>query len=134
MVSKLTCAALHGIEAVPVHVEVDIGPGLPGTVFVGLPNAALRESRDRIRAAVRNARFKYPDRKVLVNLAPGDLRKEGPSFDLAIALGTLAALGKLLSKASRTSETLTSGFSSFRTRSRRCSSARSWSSRSSRST
>lgn len=91
MVSKLSSAALHGIEAVPVQVEVDIGPGLPGTLFVGLPNASLRESRDRIRAAIRNAKFRYPDRKVLVNLAPGDLRKEGPSFDLAIALAILQA-------------------------------------------
>lgn len=89
MVSRLRSAALVGIEVQPVDVEVDLGPGLPATVFVGLPNAALRESRERIRAAVRNAKFRYPDRKVLVNLAPADLRKEGPSFDLAIALAIL---------------------------------------------
>jgi len=95
MVFKLRSAALVGIGALPVDIEVDIGPGLPATILVGLPNASLRESRDRIRAAIRNSGFRYPDRKIVVNLAPGDLPKEGPSFELAIAVAVLAASGQL---------------------------------------
>jgi len=94
LIARWNSLAVSGIRALAVVVEVDIGPGLPGTRFVGLPNASLRESRDRIRSAIRNAGFRYPDRRVLVNLAPADLRKEGPSFDLAIALGVLAATGQ----------------------------------------
>ena len=95
MIARWHSLAISGIEALSVVVEVDIGPGLPGTRFVGLPNTALRESRDRIRSAIRNCGFRYPDRRVLVNLAPADLRKEGPSFDLAIALGVLLASRQL---------------------------------------
>jgi magnesium chelatase family protein len=95
MVSKLRSAALIGAGSAPVEVEVDIGPGLPGTVLVGLPSTSLRESRDRIRSAIRNSGFHYPDRKVIVNLAPAALRKEGPAFDLPIALAILHAAGQL---------------------------------------
>jgi magnesium chelatase family protein len=95
MVSKLRSAARVGAASVSVEVEVDLAPGLPGTILVGLPNAALRESRDRIRSAIRNSGFRYPDRKIIVNLAPADLRKEGPCFDLPIALAILEASNQL---------------------------------------
>jgi magnesium chelatase family protein len=87
--------ALIGVDAEPVHVEVDIGGGLPSFTIVGLPDAAVRESRERVRSAVRNSGFKYPDHRITVNLAPADIRKAGPGFDLAIAAALLAATGQL---------------------------------------
>jgi magnesium chelatase family protein len=84
---------LVGIDAVPVEVEVDISAGLPGFSVVGLPDAAVQESRERVRVAVSNSGFKFPTRKVIVNLAPADLRKEGPAFDLPIALAVLSGSG-----------------------------------------
>jgi len=95
MVAKLRSAARIGATAIAVEIEVDIAPGLPGTIVVGLPSPALRESRDRIRSAIRNSGFRYPDRKIVVNLAPADLRKEGPAFDLPVALAILGASGQL---------------------------------------
>jgi len=87
--------ALVGIEAIPVRVEVDLSTGaLPGLVLVGLPDAAVRESRERIVAALRNQGLRFPDRKITVNLAPADLRKEGVGFDLPIAVGVLVASGQ----------------------------------------
>ena len=83
--------ALRGIEAVAVRVEVDIGPGLPGLQMVGLADAAVQESRERVRAALRNSGLRMPLNRVVVSLAPADLRKEGPAFDLPIALGLLLA-------------------------------------------
>lgn len=80
-----------GLEAVKVAVEVDLSGGLPGMTVVGLPDAAVQESKERVRAAIKNAGFAFPLRRVVINLAPADLRKEGPSFDLPIALGILAA-------------------------------------------
>ncbi|NJK99644.1 MAG: YifB family Mg chelatase-like AAA ATPase [Spirulinaceae cyanobacterium SM2_1_0] len=91
MLARVWSAALVGIDAVKVGVEVDVAGGLPQTVIVGLPDAAVQESRERVRAAIKNAGFAVPMRKVVVNLTPADLRKEGPSFDLPIAIGTLAA-------------------------------------------
>jgi magnesium chelatase family protein len=87
--------ALVGVGAEPVYVEVDIGGGLPSFTIVGLPDAAVRESRERVRSALRNSGFRYPDSRVTVNLAPADLRKAGPGFDLAIAAALLAAMGQL---------------------------------------
>ena len=83
-------AALRGVEAALVRVEVDVSPGLPNFTTVGLPDSAVRESRERVKAAIRNAQFSYPtDKRVTVNLSPADVRKEGTSFDLPIALGLL---------------------------------------------
>jgi magnesium chelatase family protein len=93
MLASLRTAALFGIEAVPVHVEVDVSFGLPIFTMVGLPDASVRESRDRVRAAIRNSGFDFPGCRVTVNLAPADVRKVGSSFDLPIALGILAASG-----------------------------------------
>src|SRR5919109_4431346 len=87
--------ALVGVGAEPVYVEVDIGGGLPSFAIVGLPDAAVRESRERVRSALRNSGFRYPDSRITVNLAPADLRKAGPGFDLAIAAAILAATGQL---------------------------------------
>jgi magnesium chelatase family protein len=86
-------AAVFGIEASIVHVEVDVALGLPGFQMVGLPDASVRESRDRVRSAIRNSGFDFPIRRVTVNLAPADIRKAGSAFDLPIALGVLAAGG-----------------------------------------
>jgi len=79
--------ALLGIQSPEVRVEVHIARGLPSLSIVGLPDAAMRESRDRVKAAISNAGFEFPRRRVVVNLAPADLPKEGARFDLAIALG-----------------------------------------------
>jgi magnesium chelatase family protein len=87
--------ALIGVAAEPVHVEVDIGAGLPSFTIVGLPDAAVRESRERVRSALVNSGFKYPQHRITANLAPADLRKAGPGFDLAIAAALLAASGQL---------------------------------------
>lgn len=80
-----------GIDAIQVGVEVDVSNGLPGMIIVGLPDMAVQESRERVRAALKNAGFAVPMRKILVNLTPADFRKEGPSFDLPISIGILAA-------------------------------------------
>jgi magnesium chelatase family protein len=95
MLARCNSAALVGLEARPVAVEVDIAPGLPGLLMVGLPDAAVQESRERVRAAVRNSGLRMPLTRVIVNLAPADLRKEGPAFDLPIALAVLAASDQL---------------------------------------
>lgn len=86
---------LFGIAAHEVHVEVDVGGGLPAFSLVGLPDTAVRESRERVRAAVSNSGFKFPLHRITASLAPADLRKAGPGFDLAIAAALLAALGEV---------------------------------------
>jgi magnesium chelatase family protein len=93
--AKVHSRAQCGLEAVPVSVEAYVGGGLPGFSVVGLPETAVRESRDRVRAALATCGFKFPDGKVIVNLAPADLPKEGGRFDLPIALGVLVASGQL---------------------------------------
>ena len=84
-----------GVSAPPVRVEVHLSGGLPQTHIVGLPEAAVRESRDRVRAAILCAQFEFPARRITVNLAPADLPKDGGRFDLPIALGILAASGQI---------------------------------------
>jgi len=93
MLACLRTAAVFGVEACPVQVEVDVSFGLPGFTMVGLPDASVRESRDRVRSAIRNSGFEFPPHRITVNLAPADVRKAGASFDLPIALGVLAAQG-----------------------------------------
>jgi magnesium chelatase family protein len=92
MLFKIPSASLAGVEARPVEVEVDVSPGFPGFITVGLPDAAVRESKERVRAALKNCGYELLPRKVTVNLAPADRRKEGSSYDLPIALGLLAFL------------------------------------------
>ena len=87
--------AQNGLAADLVTVEVHLAPGLPGLSIVGLPEAAVRESRDRVKAAITTCGYKFPNRKITVNLAPADLPKEGGRFDLPIALGVLAASGQI---------------------------------------
>ncbi|MCC6562449.1 MAG: YifB family Mg chelatase-like AAA ATPase, partial [Xanthomonadales bacterium] len=87
--------AALGVEAPRVNIEVHLSGGLPGTNIVGLPEAAVRESRDRVRSALLNASFDWPQRRITINLSPADLPKEGARFDLAIALGILAASGQV---------------------------------------
>jgi magnesium chelatase family protein len=93
MLARLESAAVLGVEAFPVHVEVDVGLGLPFFRMVGLPDASVRESRDRVRAAIRNSGYDFPAHRITINLAPADVRKAGSAFDLPIALGILAAEG-----------------------------------------
>src|SRR5262249_33872039 len=91
MLARVRSGALRGIEAIVVDVEVDVASGLPHTTTVGLPDGAVREAADRIRAALRNSGFEHPQRRVTVNLAPAGGRREGPHYALPIALGILAA-------------------------------------------
>jgi magnesium chelatase family protein len=91
MLAKVCSAAVNGIEAYPVEVEVNAGWGDTIVVIVGLPDAAVKESRDRVSTAITNSAFKFPMGRTTINLAPADVKKEGPSFDLPIAIGMLAA-------------------------------------------
>src|SRR5699024_7478326 len=90
-----------GLDALPVTVEVDLSGGLPALTIVGLPETAVKESKDRVRAAINNSGYSFPDRRLTVNLAPADLPNEGGRFGLAIALGILAASGQIPAEALR---------------------------------
>ena len=92
MVSRVLSCTVNGLTAVPVHVELDITSGFPGLTIVGMGDTAIRESRERVVAALRNSGYELPPSRITVNLAPADLRKEGSRFDLPIALGILATL------------------------------------------
>jgi magnesium chelatase family protein len=92
MLSRVCSAAVHGIDGYPVTVEVDFRPGLPAFSIVGLPDASIRESRERVIAALKNSGYSFAAQRITVNLAPADIKKEGPAFDLAIAIGILAAV------------------------------------------
>ena len=100
MLASLRSAAVLGVDALPVVVEVDVSYGLPIFTMVGLPDTSVRESRDRVRTAIRNSGFEFPSHRVTVNLAPADVRKAGASFDLPIALGILAATGVIAGRQS----------------------------------
>ncbi|MCS7221203.1 MAG: YifB family Mg chelatase-like AAA ATPase [Anaerolineae bacterium] len=91
MLARVTSCAVVGLEGALVQVEVDISSGLPGLTIVGLPDAAVKESSERVRSAIRNSGFRWPNQRITVNLAPADLRKEGPAYDLPIAVGVLIA-------------------------------------------
>ncbi|MDE2802128.1 MAG: YifB family Mg chelatase-like AAA ATPase [Chloroflexota bacterium] len=95
MLAKVYTCAVLGLEGRIIEVEVDISPGLPSVTVVGLGDKAVQESRERVRAAVRNCGCDFPLRRVTVNLAPADLRKEGPAYDLAIAVGVLLSTGQV---------------------------------------
>ncbi len=107
MLARVFSACLTGVEAALVRVEVDVSQGLPTFATVGLPDPVVRESRERVRTAIRNSGFTFPLERVTVNLAPADVRKEGVSFDLPIALGLLAATGAV--KADRLARLLVVG-------------------------
>jgi len=95
MLSKLYSASTFGTEAYLLEIEVDVAQGLPAVSVVGLPDAAVKESRDRVKSAIKNCGYEYPTGRITVNLAPADIKKEGSSFDLAIALGILASSGQI---------------------------------------
>ena len=98
MLGIIKSAALLGIDAYVVEVEVDIAPGLPTFQTVGLPDAAVKESKDRVKSAISNSQFDFPIQRITVNLAPADTKKEGPSFDLPMAVGILVASEQLAQK------------------------------------
>ena len=95
MLAIVRSATINGVRGHPVDVEVFVGSGLPGFAIVGLPDASCREARDRVRAALQSSGHDWPQRKITVNLAPSDLKKSGPSLDLAIAIGILGAVDKI---------------------------------------
>src|SRR5262245_57801997 len=99
MLASLRSAVVFGVDACAVQVEVDVSFGLPSFTMVGLPDASVRESRDRVRSAIRNSGFEFPAHRITVNMAPADVRKAGSSFDLPIALGLLATSGKVTRRA-----------------------------------
>jgi magnesium chelatase family protein len=96
MLAKTYSCAVIGLEGYIVEVEVDISPGLPSFTVVGLPDTAVQESRERVRAAIRNSGYTFPARRITVNLAPAHLKKAGPAYDLPIAIGILISSGQLI--------------------------------------
>ena len=97
MLAKIQSSAVVGVDGLPVEVEVDISYGLPSFSTVGLPEGAVRESRERVKAAIKNSGYEFPNRRITVNLAPADVKKEGTGYDLPMALGILAAFETLRS-------------------------------------
>jgi len=93
MLARVSSATVIGIQAAPIAVEVDFAAGLPGCHIVGLPDAGVKEGRLRIRGALENCGYKLPSRRITVNLAPADLKKDGAAFDVPIAIGMLCAAG-----------------------------------------
>ncbi len=102
MLAKVTSCAVVGLEGAIVEVEVYISPGLPSFTIVGLPDTAVQESRERVRAAIRNSGCTFPSRRITVNLAPADLKKAGPAYDLPIAIGILLSSGQIYADVSKT--------------------------------
>lgn len=95
MLAVISTCALTGIDAIPITIEVDITSGLPGFTMVGLPDSAMKEARERVFSALKNSGFAVPSRRITINLAPGDIRKEGTAFDLPLAIGILIASGQV---------------------------------------
>ena len=102
MLAKVTSCAVVGLEGAIVEVEVDISPGLPSFTIVGLPDTAVQEARERVRAAIRNSGCTFPTRRIVVNLAPADLKKAGPAYDLPIAVGILLSSEQISADMSQT--------------------------------
>ena len=101
MLAKVNSCAIVGLEGAKVEVEVDISPGLPSFTIVGLPDKAVQEARERVRSAIRNSGCSFPTKRITVNLAPADLRKEGPAYDLPIAVGILISSEQVLADVSQ---------------------------------
>lgn len=98
MLAKAYSYGLLGIDAYPVGIEIDVASGLPAISLIGLPDAAIKESKDRIKPAIKNSNFLWPPERITISLAPCDIKKEGAGFDLPVALGILAASGQLNSQ------------------------------------
>ncbi|MDE5548579.1 MAG: ATP-binding protein, partial [Clostridia bacterium] len=96
MIAKVICYALNGLEGVPVEVETDVNKGVPAYEMVGLPDTAVKESKERVRSALKNSGMLFPMNKITVNFAPADIKKEGASFDLAVAVSLLKASEQLV--------------------------------------
>ncbi len=92
MIARVPTATVYGIDGIKIDVEVDITYGLPAFNMVGLPETSVKESKERVRSAIKNAGFEFPGDRITINLAPADVRKEGSSFDLPIAVGILAVM------------------------------------------
>jgi magnesium chelatase family protein len=101
LLSRMWSATIAGVDGIPVRVEADVSGGLPGLEIVGLADAAVKESRHRVRSAIKNSGFEMPARRITVNLAPADLHKDGSQMDLAVAAGILGASGQLSGESSR---------------------------------
>ena len=101
MLATVLSSAVNGVDALPVEVEVDIASGMPQMAVVGLPEGAVKESKDRVRSALKNSGYEFPQRRITINLAPADVKKEGSAYDLPIGLGILAASGMLPAQALR---------------------------------
>ncbi|HLE08785.1 MAG TPA: magnesium chelatase domain-containing protein, partial [Thermodesulfobacteriota bacterium] len=95
MLAKVLSSSVIGIDAFPVEVEVDVGRGLPSFQTVGLPDNSVKESRERVRSAIKNSGYNFPTGRITVNLAPADIKKEGTVFDLPMAVGILGAGGMI---------------------------------------
>ena len=96
MIAKIVCYALNGLDGVPVEVETDVNKGIPAYEMVGLPDTAVKESRERVRSALKNSGLLFPINKITINFAPADIKKEGASFDLAVAVSLLKASEQLV--------------------------------------
>nr|MCR4607762.1 ATP-binding protein [Oscillospiraceae bacterium] len=96
MVARITSFGVSGVGGFPVSVEVDRSNGLPGFDIVGLPDAAVKESRERVRSAIKNSGFRFPASKLTVNLAPADRKKAGTVYDLPILIVVLSAFGEIM--------------------------------------
>lgn len=96
MIAKIICYTLHGLDGIPVEVETDVNKGIPAYEMVGLPDTAVKESKERVRSAIKNSGLLFPLHKITVNFAPADIKKEGASFDLAIAISLLKASEQLV--------------------------------------
>jgi magnesium chelatase family protein len=107
MLARIFSCAVIGLDGVIVEVEVDYSNGLPGMTIVGLPDAAVQESRERVQTAIKNAGLHFPRHRIVINLAPASVRKEGPAYDLPIALGVIVLGGNL--PAESLDETLVGG-------------------------
>ena len=95
MVSKITSIGIFGIDCYMMTVEADVADGMPAFDIVGLPDAAVKESKNRVRSAIKNSGFSFPSTKITINLAPADLKKEGSLYDLPILVAILKAFGEL---------------------------------------
>jgi magnesium chelatase family protein len=95
MLAKIYSYGINGLDVYPVTIEVDVTRGLPATIIVGLPDNAIRESKERVRSSIKNSGYQFGAKRITINLSPADVKKEGPSFDLAMALGILAATGQM---------------------------------------
>ena len=98
MLSIIKTMSLHGLDGYLIEVQVDVSPGMPEWTIVGLPDTSVKEAKERVRTAIKNSGFEFQSKKIIVNLAPANTRKEGSLFDLPIAIGILANFGEIVSQ------------------------------------